>query len=60
MNGKYKSRKFIVMLVVFATSTGLLIGGFIDAGVWQWAAGGSAVGYLGAQGITDALGALKS
>ena len=56
---KWNSRKFWVAVGVFVVATALLVIGKIDAGVWQWAAGGSVIAYLGSQGITDALAALR-
>jgi len=56
---KWTSRKLTVALIVFVVATGLLLLGHIEMSEWQWVTSISVGAYLGSQGITDALAALK-
>ena len=59
MDKSWTSRKLAVALILSVIATGLLIAGLIDQETWKWVQSGTVIAYLGAQGLTDALGALR-
>lgn len=56
---KWNSRKLIAAAVGFSTATGLLVFGHIDSSQWAWMSSITLGGYLGGQGLTDALSGLR-
>ena len=35
MDSRFRSRKFIVAMLLFGTATALLVGGYVDEGTWK-------------------------
>jgi len=53
MDSKFRSRKWIITLLVFVTATGLLVGGYISDTIWRDIALGTAAAYFTAQAFID-------
>ena len=53
MDAKFRSRKWLITLLVFSSATALLVGGYISDTIWRDIALGASAAYFASQAFID-------